>query len=346
MRKAHREMRGITLKYWNSRWIRRLRIPVVILLLLLLVPLSPVIIVRMSHSEETTTIVSLTFDDGYSGWTSMAMPILASYNLTATAFINDPDHAIGMALTWADARELFNAGWEIGWHTSTHFDLDITDSEIIVSDFSQVKTLFRSHGLPPPETFAYPSGRHDNDSMEIVSQYFTAARTVHPGINTPYDVHQNAYHLKGVFVNSAIGLDVPYLKAKVEKYIGQGVFIVLYLHTVGEPPPYQEEPDITVEEFAELAEFLAEQEEAGNIDVVTFIEGVSRFQQMDVTSSLAFKFDSPFDKWYHISRFPVPARYYDFYMELIMRDIVGHRFPRVVRWVEQITLFNPGPRLD
>ena len=132
----------------------------------------------------------------------------------------------------------------------------------------------------------------------------------------------------------------------MKKYIGQGVFIIPFLHTIGELASYQKEPDLTVEEFAELAKFPAEQEEAGNIDVVTFREGVSHFQQLDSTSSLGFKSDSPFDKWYYIDVIPVPARYYDFYMEAIIRNFVGHRFPKVVRWVERINLFNPGPRHD
>ncbi|MFC2071538.1 polysaccharide deacetylase family protein [Chloroflexota bacterium] len=320
------------------RRIRWFHILTIIILALLLVPLSPVYPARLCRSEEKTTTVALTFDDGSSDWVSNAMPILASYNLTATAFLLDPDHL--QDFTWEDARELYNAGWEIGWHTVLHTDLSMADSETITSELSPAKTLFQSHGLPAPETFAYPYGGHDNKSMAIVSQYFAAARTVHQGVNTPCDVLDNAYHLKTITVKSLIGNDVPFLEATLKKYRHKGVFIVPFIHTVGEPASWQEKPDITVEEFADLAKLLYEEEKAGNIDVVTFREGVSRFEQRESSRSWGLEWDSPFDKFYYISVIPVPARYYDFYMEAIIRNFLGHRFPEVERWVERIDVFR------
>jgi peptidoglycan/xylan/chitin deacetylase (PgdA/CDA1 family) len=315
----------------KKRFVRKLRwfhIVLIVIVALLLLSLSPIYPARIYSSKEGKTLVALTFDDGYDCWTSQVMPILQQYKLPATGFITDPEYRNGF--TWENAQELTSAGWEIGWHTVHHVPVDTLPRADIVDDFSQAAPLFESHGLPAPVTFAYPSGRHNSLSMEVASQYFLASRTMEDGVNTPRDVQNNPQHLKQFSMEKGLA----YLENKVNKYAGQDVLVVFTGHTVGEVAPWQTKPDISVDDFASLVEFLYQEQEAGLIEVVTLQDGVQRIQQDEFSSSWRLQIDSPFDTWYHFWIIPVPERYY-IYFQIIVQDGIGHRFPQVVHWFDK-----------
>jgi peptidoglycan/xylan/chitin deacetylase (PgdA/CDA1 family) len=312
------------------RWHQKISIAI---LVLLLIPLSPVYPAKECRTEDQQTLVSLTFDDGYGCWISTILPILERYNLVATAFIFEPDYRLNFY--WSDVQELYDAGWEIGWHTATHMQIDVADQSEIISDFSNCGALFEDHGLPPPVSFAYPFGRHDLSSMEIVSDYFLAARTIHQGVNSPCYIQENPAHLKEIGIERGIG----FLEKTVSENVGSGVFIVFLGHIVGDDMGPDYEPDMTAEEFEIFIEFLHQEEQKGNIDIVTFNEGVSRMQQVEGTSSWGIKLGSPFSSWSKVHVIPVPERYLFLY-QWVIQDFIGHRFPQVARLFDRI-LFGP-----
>ena len=94
------------------------------------------------------------------------------------------------------------------------------------------------------------------------------------------------------------------------------------------------QPTMTTDEFAELAEFLYQEEEKGNIDVVTLREGVEIIQNRNVTTSWGIKIDSPIDTWFKFWKIPVPERYFVYYEEVI-QDFVGHSNPGIARWFDR-----------
>jgi len=104
------------------------QIVLAVLLALLLLPLVSIYLVEECSSEDGQTLLALTFDDGYGSWSSNIMPTLAHYDLPATAFINDPDTRD--SFTWADVKELYDAGWEIGWHTAEHINMREADRSL------------------------------------------------------------------------------------------------------------------------------------------------------------------------------------------------------------------------
>lgn len=316
-----------------SRGIKRLQLVLIILCGLLIISLSPIYPVRASYTSDKQELVALTFDDGYSCWTSEIMPILEEYGLTASGYINDPQYAPDYRtdFSWADAKQLLDAGWEIGWHTQKHISVDTASATEIENDFSSAQSLFESHGLPAPVTFAYPSGRHDSESMKIASKYFLASRTMETGPNSPNDVMNNSQGLKQYSLERGLS----YIKQKINKYDHNGTLIVLAGHTVGEIAPWQKEPDMTVEDFKALAEFLHQQEQAGLIKVVTLSEGVNHIRQQSVKYSWQIMVDSPFDSWFRLWKIPFPERYYNFY-QAVVYDFIGHQYPLVARWFERL----------
>ena len=317
------------------RRVRWFHIVLIIFLPLLLMPLSPIYPAEECYPENNQTLVALTFDDGYSCWNSEVMPVLAHYDLTATAFINDPK--IMRYFTWDDTEELHNAGWEIGWHTARHIDVSAADQFEIIRDFNNCQVLFKAHGLPPPSTFAYPYGRHDLTSMEIVAGYFLAARTCLWGVNSPCHVQKHPAQLKTI----SLGVSLASLKKEVNKYRQRGVLIVLQAHTVGEAADWQRRPEMTAKEFNDFAELLHDEEQQGTIDVVTLKEGVWRMQHQEAASSWSVKLDNPFSPCFDAYGLPVPQRYLTLY-EKIVHVFIGHRYPQIADWLDGIILGPTG----
>lgn len=295
----------------------------IILAVVFIVLLSPIYPSKAYSTTDNKTLVAITFDDGYRCWTSEVMPILGQYHLSASAYINDPDYREDF--TWADVHQLYNSGWEIGWHTGEHIFLDSVNRSEIISDFSYAAPLFKLHNLPPPATLAYPNGRHNFVAMEVASNYFIASRTTHSGVNSPNDIKKKPHHLKQYELKQGLF----YLKKKIKKCRQQGTFIILLGHTVGQiAKKWQTEPDMTVNDFKDLVKFLHQEEQSGFIDVVTLKEGFERMQQRQFSCSWHLKIDSPFDKWYKSWFIPVPERYFNYY-EMIIRDFIGHRRPQI-----------------
>lgn len=87
-------------------------------------------------------LVAITFDDGYLDTFTTAAPILQAFGFPATLFVVprlvgataawDAEFGGPMAplATWTQVRALQDAGWEIGFHTTSHLDITtITDTE-------------------------------------------------------------------------------------------------------------------------------------------------------------------------------------------------------------------------
>jgi peptidoglycan/xylan/chitin deacetylase (PgdA/CDA1 family) len=315
-------------KQHTGKKLRWFHIVLIVIIALLLLSISPIYPSRIYSSQDGKALVALTFDDGYACWTSTILPILQQYDMPATGYITDPEYRQGF--TWENAQELVSAGWEIGWHTVKHVPVDTLQRSDLVDDFSQAAPLFTAHGLPTPVTFAYPSGRHSSVAMDVASDYFLASRTMETGVNTPLDVKNSPQHLEQFSMEKGLA----YLEKKIRKYAGQNVLVVFAGHTVGEVAPWQKKPDISVDDFTALVEFLHQEEAAGTIDVVTLKDGVQQIQQNPGSQRWRLEVDSPFDTWYHFWIIPVPERYYIYY-QAIFEDWIGHRYPQVVHLVNR-----------
>lgn len=130
----------------------------------------------------TTTLpvhpIVITFDDGWGDQFKYAFPILQKYHYTATFFIfTNPVGTRGF-VTWDDLRALRDAGMDIGSHSRSHpFLTKITDPKILWNEINGSKlALERNLGITVTE-FAYPFGRFDATSTEMVKKAgYTAAR--------------------------------------------------------------------------------------------------------------------------------------------------------------------------
>jgi len=115
-------------------------------------------------------VISLTFDDGLTSQYQLA-PTLATRGVRATFYINTgliPANPAGR-MTWANARELADAGHEIGGHTLTHAVLTTLSAAEAKRQVCDDRASLWSRGFRPA-SFAYPEGRTSAQVADIVRQ--------------------------------------------------------------------------------------------------------------------------------------------------------------------------------
>ncbi len=127
--------------------------------------------------------IVLTFDDGYKDFYTDALPVLQKYHVKATAyiitgFLGRPNYMTVDQLKAVKASGIV----EIGAHTENHIDLNHAtvkkQTEEIVNSKKYLEKLFSQ----PVTSFAYPSGRFNQDTVKIVQAAgFTNAVSTNPG---------------------------------------------------------------------------------------------------------------------------------------------------------------------
>ncbi|MDE3076842.1 MAG: polysaccharide deacetylase family protein [Chloroflexota bacterium] len=126
--------------------------------------------------------IVLTFDDGYADFYSAALPLLQQYHFSATTylvvdFLNRPGY-----MTWQQAAQLRDLGFEIGAHTLHHVDLAVVPASTAHAQIDQSRRILRQRLNAPVETFAYPSGRFNAAVLrEVARSGFTSAVTTNFG---------------------------------------------------------------------------------------------------------------------------------------------------------------------
>jgi peptidoglycan/xylan/chitin deacetylase (PgdA/CDA1 family) len=111
--------------------------------------------------------ILLTFDDGSETTYTNALPIMRRYGFTGVSYIVYNYIGITHHMSADQIRALHAAGWEIGSHGLSHTELttrpDRQQDEIVQSR-RQLEALL---GIPV-QSFAYPFGAYDDDSLHYV----------------------------------------------------------------------------------------------------------------------------------------------------------------------------------
>jgi len=129
----------------------------------------------------------ITFDDGYQTVYDEAIPILKGYGMSATVFLtvgeksasNPADRLPSLngrsMLNWREIREMKQWGFDFGSHTLTHPDLTRLPLERVEIEIHNSKAIIEDALSDLINCFAYPYGRYDNRSREIVKKHFACA---------------------------------------------------------------------------------------------------------------------------------------------------------------------------
>jgi peptidoglycan/xylan/chitin deacetylase (PgdA/CDA1 family) len=115
-----------------------------------------------------STIVILTFDDGYSDQYRYAYPLLKRFGDSATFFITAANVGIPRHLSWRQIRIMIAGGMSIGGHSLDHIDLSALDP---AEQRHQIGTDLRDivrYAHVIPLSFAYPGGTFDRATVRAL----------------------------------------------------------------------------------------------------------------------------------------------------------------------------------
>lgn len=135
--------------------------------------------------------VIITFDDGFSDFYHMALPVLQEFHFVASLFVvtNDINQKSRWLkpegeenremLTWSQLYEIQKMGIECGSHSDTHIHLDTARPEIVYQEINRSKMILEQKLGAPVATIAYPYGHYTKHVRQVVIDAgYTAACAV------------------------------------------------------------------------------------------------------------------------------------------------------------------------
>lgn len=135
--------------------------------------------------------VALTFDDAYENNYHHAFPFLSAHSIPFEIFLmgdllgkwNDFDtrEMKTRFCSLSHLKQMVDGGARLQWHTRTHAQLPYLSDAEISKELTVNPELADQFPAPHFNWFAYPSGMHDQRSVDIVSERFCGALSVDHG---------------------------------------------------------------------------------------------------------------------------------------------------------------------
>ncbi|HUO21543.1 MAG TPA: polysaccharide deacetylase family protein [Caulobacteraceae bacterium] len=158
--------------------------------------------------------LSITFDDAPVSAARLGADIVSAHGGKASYYIAanllGTDGPMGPYAAWTDLERLHAQGHEIGCHTFDHADLGRVSADAALKEAEDNRAALAAHGLPAPQTFAYPYGEVSAAPKAALAPRFALLRGLHRGLVAP-----------GADLNQApsIGLEGPNGEALVMRWL-------------------------------------------------------------------------------------------------------------------------------
>ncbi len=163
---------------------------------------------RLGAQVEPGTVV-VTVDDAYADTAEVLAPALAAIGMTATVYVSTA--TIGSTvrdsrmISWAQVRELVDAGLEVGSHGHRHVPLDLLRGATVLAELTTSRALLQDWLGDDVSTFAYPYGFHTPAVEHLVAEAgFRSACAVKNALSHPGD---DVYALARVTVTRDTGAE-------------------------------------------------------------------------------------------------------------------------------------------
>jgi peptidoglycan/xylan/chitin deacetylase (PgdA/CDA1 family) len=119
------------------------------------------------------TVVTFTFDDAYEDQWLYASPLMHAHGLTGTYYVitSNDDDGFKCCMSWSQLDTLLAQGNDIGSHTITHpNNLTTLTTAQLKQEVCGSRQDLISHGIPDPQSFAYPDGIYNAAVRSMVEQ--------------------------------------------------------------------------------------------------------------------------------------------------------------------------------
>ena len=138
--------------------------------------------------------IVISFDDGYRGSYSDALPTLAEHNWPAVLNLTLGAIEDG-ELTERMIEEMLSAGWELASHTISHPDLTTMEGASLTEEVAGSRQMLQDQFGVPVDFFCYPSGRFNARVVrEVREAGYLGATTTQPGLASC----ENLYELRRI----------------------------------------------------------------------------------------------------------------------------------------------------
>jgi len=209
--------------------------------------------VRNSGGVVQEGVVSLTFDDGYLVHYETAFGLMEESGFDGTIYIladlAEESFEGKDLMSFEQALEMQEAGWEIGSHTLDHSSLITLSDQELEDQLGNSKFILEEKGFNI-ESIAFPFGYYNDGVLDKTKQYYSSARPLSWGYNNLN--YFNVYRLKSKWIkNHHSSRDVC---KWVEHAKANGKWLILDFHHIGDKA---EKPfDTSVDVFREVLECI------------------------------------------------------------------------------------------
>lgn len=123
----------------------------------------------------------LTFDDGFSSDYESVFPLLQQMDCLATFFLTTDNVGANGFVSWAQVRELHDAGMTIGSHSRTHPDMRCLTLSRQREELLSSRLCLEDKLGSAVTTFSFPFGRFDMDLVRLAwdAGYHTVGTSKH-----------------------------------------------------------------------------------------------------------------------------------------------------------------------
>jgi peptidoglycan/xylan/chitin deacetylase (PgdA/CDA1 family) len=150
------------------------------------------------HAKLPPKPIVLTFDDGYLGQFTDAMPILRRHGWAGVLNLK----AQGSDLNTSEVKKMMAAGWELASHTIHHLDLTKLSPAALKVEVAGSRRVLRKQFGVAVDDFCYPAGRYNDAVIKAVRQAgYRGATTTDPGVASSGD----PFKLKRIRISRGLG---------------------------------------------------------------------------------------------------------------------------------------------
>jgi hypothetical protein len=177
-------------------------------------------------------LVTLTFDDGYEGNVTNAIPVLKQYGFKTTQCFETMDLQANPVSGKNNVMAFVNEGHEICSHTVTHPFLSTLTTAQVDQELANSKTYLENLIGKPVVNFASPYGDYSQSVNTEIMKYYGSHRTVDEGFNSKDNFDPYRLRVQNMTPTTTL--------AQVQGWIAQAqadnTWLILVYHRITDTP--------------------------------------------------------------------------------------------------------------